>query len=437
MGTIGERQKAKGESLNPNTENQKPKTKNQSPLPAIAGGEPIKTTPFGKETRYGEEELEELREALAQGTLFYTNGQKVKQLEAAFAEANGVRYAVACSSGTAGIHAALMAIGISPGDEVITAPITDMGTVIPILFQGAVPVFADLLPHTYNLDPASVAERITPRTRAILAVNLAGNACDLHALRELCTQHDLRLIEDCAQALGCRYDGNPIGTWGDIGCFSLNEFKHISCGDGGIVITDDPELAHRLRLATDKAYNRQPNAPQRNPTFLANNYRMTELQAAVAVAQLRKLPSIVERRRDWCGALSERLTGLDGLHLPEITPGCDPSWWFFMMRVEPETLRADADTFAQALQKEKLPVGAHYIGQCVYEYPVFTEQSFFARGFHSGMAFGQPYTKGLCPTAEAILDTAVMLSINEAYTETDLNETAQAIERVVRWLKRS
>lgn len=403
-------------------------------LPAIAGGEPVKTTPFGKEARYGDEELTQLKEALAQGTLFYVHGQKVKQFEADFAAANGVRYAVTCSSGTAAIHTALMAVGISPGDEVITAPITDMGTVVPILFQGAIPVFADLLPHTYNLDPASVAARITPRTRAIVAVNLAGNACDLHALRELCDQHDLRLIEDCAQALGCRYDGQPIGTWGDIGCFSVNEFKHISCGDGGIVITDDPELADRLRLATDKAYNRRSDAPSHNPTFLGNNYRMTELQGAVAVAQLRKLDSIATRRRAWCGALLERLSGLKGLHLPEVTPGCEPSWWFFLMRVEPEVLGANADDFAQALRKEGLPVGAHYTGQCLYEYPVFAEKSFFAHAPHP--CASQPYAKGLCPTAEAILDTAVMLSINEAYTQTDLEETEEAIHKVARWLAR-
>jgi perosamine synthetase len=423
------------DTLREKTEDRRQKTEEPFSLPpAIAGGEPVKKTPFGKESRYGEEELQELREALAQGTLFYASGQKVRQFEAAFAESNGVRYAVACNSGTSAIHAALMAVGISPGDEVITAPITDMGTVVPILFQGAVPVFADLLPHTYNLDPASVAERITPRTQAILAVNLAGNACDLHALRELCTQHDLRLIEDCAQALGCRYDGKPIGTWGDIGCFSVNEYKHISCGDGGIAITDDPELAERLRLATDKAYNRRSDAAVRTPTFLANNYRMTELQGAVSVAQLRKLNSIVARRRAWCGELSKRLVGLKGVHLPEVTAGCESSWWFFMMRVEPEVLGANADDFAQALRKEGLPVGAHYIGQCVYEYPVFKERSFFAHAPHA--CAGQPYAKGLCPTAEAILDTCVMLSINEAYTETDLDETAEAIQRVVQWFAR-
>lgn len=402
-------------------------------IPAIAGGEPAKRTPFGREKRYGEEELQQLREALEQGSLFYAHGNKVKTLEARFAQMNGVPYAIACSSGTAAIHAALIAVGISPGDEVITSPITDMGSVIPILYQGAVPVFADLHPHSYTLLPESVEARITPNTRAVLAVHLWGNACDLQALREICHKHNLWLIEDCAQAFGCRYRGEPIGTIGDIGCFSLNEFKHISCGDGGIVITRNEHLARRLRLAVDKCYNREPGVTQRNPTFLANNYRMTELQGAVAVAQLGKLESIVARRRRWCEALSERLHGLPGVTLPQPTPGCEPSWWFYMMRVVPDSLGADADTFAEALRAEGLPVSAHYIGQCVYQYPIFTDHSAFERGTHAYCA--RVYTKGLSPSAEMILDTCAVLAVNEAYTDTDLEETAHAIRRVAQWFR--
>lgn len=402
-------------------------------LPAVAGGEPAKRTPFGREQRYGEEELQQLREALEQGSLFYAHGNKVRTLEQRFAEMNGVPYAVACSSGTAAIHAALIAVGISPGDEVITSPITDMGSVIPILYQGAVPVFADLHPHSYTLLPESVEARITHHTRAVLAVHLWGNACDLQALRDICRRHNLWLIEDCAQAFGCRYRGEPIGTLGDVGCFSLNEFKHISCGDGGIVITRNERLAPRLRLAVDKCYSREPGVTQRNPVFLANNYRMTELQGAVAVAQLEKLENIVARRRRWCDALNERLRGLSGITLPRPTPGCEPSWWFYMMRVVPELLGADADTFAEALRAEGLPVGAHYIGQCVYEYPIFANHSAFERGSHAYSA--RLYAKGLCPSAEAILATCVILSINEAYTDTDLEETAHAIRRVVQWFR--
>lgn len=402
-------------------------------LPAIAGGEPAKRTPFGREKRYGEEELQQLREALEQGSLFYAHGNKVKTLEQRFAQMNGVPYAIACSSGTAAIHAALIAVGISPGDEVITSPITDMGSVIPILYQGAVPVFADLHPHSYTLLPESVEARITPNTRAVLAVHLWGNACDLQALREICHKHNLWLIEDCAQAFGCRYRGEPIGTVGDIGCFSLNEFKHISCGDGGIVVTRNEHLARRLRLAMDKCYNREPGVTQRNPTFLANNYRMTELQGAVAVAQLEKLESIVAQRRRWGETLSEKLRGLSGVTLPQPTPGCEPSWWFYMMRVVPDLLGADAASFAEALRVEGLPVSAHYIGQCVYQYPIFTDHSAFERGTHAYCA--RAYTKGLCPSAEMILDTCVVMAVNEAYTDTDLEETAYAIRRVAQWFR--
>ncbi len=399
--------------------------------PAIAGGSPAKQTPYGKEPRYGEAELRELTEALDQDTLFYAQGRKVRQLEETFAQKCGVRHAIACSSGTAAIHAALIAVGISPGDEVITSPITDMGTLIPILYQGAVPVFADLHPHTYTLSPKSVEAQITPQTRAIVAVHLSGNACDIRALSALAARHNLFLIQDCAQALGCRYEGRAVGAWEQIGCYSLNEYKHISCGDGGIVVTDDDALAVRLRLATDKSYDRRPGAPMRHPTFLATNSRMTELQGAVGVAQLAKLDSIVERRQRWCGELSARLRSVPGICLPEVTPGCDHSRWFYLLRVEPETLGVDADAFAQALRAEGLRASAHYIGQCVYEYPVFTQHSAFARGEHAYQR--QDYRQGLCPEAEAILRTCVQLSINEAYTETDLEETVHAIRRVAVW----
>jgi dTDP-4-amino-4,6-dideoxygalactose transaminase len=404
-----------------------------SDRPAIAGGAPAKTAPFGKsESRYGEEELRELKEVLEQGSLFYTEGKKVFQLEAAFAEGCGARHAVACGSGTAAIHAAMIAAEISPGDEVITSPITDMGSVIPILYQGAVPVFADLHPHTYALLPEAVEAAVTPKTRAVLAVHLWGNACDLDALLDVCRKYDLVLIEDCAQAHGARYRGRHVGTWGDYGCFSLNEYKQISCGDGGLILTGEKDRAALLRLATDKCYDRSPGAANRHPVFLANNYRMTELQAAVGVAQLHRLEGIVHRRRAWCEELARRLAGVGGIRPPLPTPGCDPSWWFYMLRVEPEELGTDADAFARALREEGIPAGAHYIGQCVYEYPIFTEHSAYARGHHPYQE--RRYGSGLCPTAESILETAVILPINEAYTDRDLEETVHALLRLTRWL---
>jgi len=405
-------------------------------LPAVAGGKPVKTTPFGHTPRYGEPELKQLREAIEQQTLFYAQGKKVKALEAAFAKRHGVKHAVACSSGTAAIHSAMIALGVSPGDEVIVTPITDMGSIIPILFQGAVPVFADLDPHTYNLSPQSVRERITPKTSAILAVHLAGNACDLVSLKAIADEHKLLLIEDCAQAFGCDYDGKPVGTIGRAGCFSFNEYKHISCGDGGIIITDDDAVARRLRLATDKCVGRSGAPKDRQPTFLANNYRMTELQGAVALAQLEKLSSVVERRRSWCSRLQDGLKDLGaGVWLPAVTPKCSPSWWFYMVRVDPPQLGGrDADAFVAAMKAEGIPMGAHYIGAPIYEFPLFAHHSAFDHGTPHAYA-SYDYKPGLCPVAEDILKTCVMLTINEGFTDADLDATVRAFRRVVPWMR--
>lgn len=399
--------------------------------PAIAGGKKAKQTPYGSAPRYGDDELNELSEALEQSTLFYAQGHKVSLLEEEFAAKHGAQFAIACSSGTAAIHAACTALGISPGDEVIVSPITDMGTIAPILYQGAIPVFADLTPHGYTLDPAAVANCITDKTRAIIAVHLWGNACDLTALKVLCDQHGLLLIEDCAQAFGCTYEGKAVGTFGAVGCYSYNEFKHISCGDGGVVLTDDADLVHRLRLSTDKCYDRRPDVLVRHPTFLANNYRMTELQAAVARAQLRKLDDIVARRRQWCTELSARLAQTPGLNLPEPTSGCNPSWWFYLLRVKPDELNADADQFTAALQAEGIRCSAHYIGQPIYRYPLFTSHSAFERGSHPYAA--RDYTQESCPVTEDILETAIMLPVNESFTATDCKEIACGVQRVAQW----
>ncbi|HZZ43745.1 MAG TPA: DegT/DnrJ/EryC1/StrS family aminotransferase [Tepidisphaeraceae bacterium] len=400
---------------------------------AVAGGKPAKTKPFNKEKRYGEPELKQLTEALEQGSLFFAHGKKVHGLEAAFAKVIGTKYAVACSSGTAAIHGAMIAAGISPGDEVITAPITDMGSIVPILWQGAIPVFADLDPRTYNMDPGSVEKCITPATKAILLVHLAGNPCDMNAMKEIAARHNVMLIEDCAQAHGCLYEGKPVGSFGAMGCFSYNEFKHISCGDGGVICTDDEKLYGRLRLSVDKCYNRSPTALDRSPTFLAANYRMTELQGGVAIAQLEKLPSIVERRRKWCGELSQRLEGVAGIDLPVVTHAGTTSWWFYLMRINESVMGAKTDEVAAALKAEGLPVAAHYIGKTIYEYPLMVNHSAFDHGAHPFAK--REYKKGLCPNAEAILATCIMLPVNEAHDQQDLDETAHGIQRVARYFQ--
>jgi dTDP-4-amino-4,6-dideoxygalactose transaminase len=398
---------------------------------AIDGGAPAKSVPYTRQPKFGPEELEQLKEALDQGTLFYFFGKKVSALEKAFAEKHGAAHAISTSSGTASIHAALIAAGVSPGDEVIVSPITDMGSIGPILWQGGVPVFADVHPTRHVMTAETVRAVISEKTKAVIAVHLWGNPADPLELRQICDERGITLIEDCAQAYGCKQHGRAAGTIGHMGAFSLNDFKHISAGDGGMVLTDDDMLATRLRLATDKGYSRAKDAAERNPTFLCNNYRMTELQGAVGLAQIAKLDSIIERRQAWCSELSARLEGIPGLILPEPTAGADVSWWFYMFRVNPAKLGATADEFGAALQAEQVPVGVHYIGRCVYEYPIFLNHSAFENGQHPYQAV--EYQKGMCPAAEDLLANCLILPINEGFTRQDLEETVEAFQKAVAW----
>ena len=234
---------------------------------------------------------------------------------------------------------------------------------------------------------------------------------------------NIYLIEDCAQAHGCAYRGRHVGTFGRVGCFSFNEFKHISCGDGGVCITDDDELARRLRLSSDKCYDRSPGVVDRSPTFLAGNYRMTELQAAVAIAQLGKLDWIVMRRRAWCTRLHERLATIPQLSRPKITEGCDPSWWFYMMRAP------NPDALCAALQAEGVPCGAHYIGRPVQDYPLFRDHSAFAHGDHPFSR--RDYSKEATPVAREILDSCVIIHVNEGYSDPDMWHAAACIEKAI------
>ena len=259
---------------------------------ALYGGEKVKTTPYGTGKRFGDEELALLKEALDQNTLFYWHGKMTKRLCAKFADMYGSKYCAASSSGTAAIHVALGAVGVGPGDEVITAPITDMGSVIGILLQNAIPVFADLDPHTYNMTPEAIEAKITDKTKAIVVVHLAGNAAEIDKIVEIAHKRNIYVIEDCAQAYCCKYKGKYVGTYGDIGCFSLNDFKHISAGDGGMVITDNEQLYYNAVMFGDKNYNRFGESIVKNITTLGPNYRMNELTAAVGIAQLDNVEDI-------------------------------------------------------------------------------------------------------------------------------------------------
>ncbi len=408
---------------------------------ALFGGEKAKETPWGTGRRFGKEEMKQLEEALEQNSLFYWRGKKVKEFTHKFADMYGVKHCVATASGTAAIHVALGAAGVTVGDEVITTAITDMGTIIGILYQNAIPIFAELMPYTYNADPKSIEEKISEKTKAILVVHLAGNPADMDPIMDIAKKYNIKVIEDCAQSYMCYYKGRLAGTIGDIGCFSLNDFKHISTGDGGMLIMKDEELYKRALKFTDKNYDRLAADPavSRNIEYLAPNYRMTELQGAVAIAQLGRVEWICGQRNKYGNSLTEAIKDLPGIYPPEIIDGCKSSYWFYMLRIDEKAAGVSRDEFCKALQAEGVPCSAGYIATCVYEYDLLKNKNAY---IETDCPFGCKYygkdiqyKKGLCPVSEEILSTSVILSINEFYTEQDLKETIEAIRKISDYYK--
>jgi len=410
-----------------------PAAKKKSDL-AIHGGKPAVTHSASLGRRWGDPERRQLDAMLQQDTLFYWGGPQTKLLIERFQQVCPVKYVQTCSSGTAAIHIAVAAAGIGPGDEVITSPVTDIGTVIGVLYQQAVPVFADLAPCTYNLDVEDVRRKITPKTKAIIAVHLTGNPCDLDALKALADQHKLILIEDCAQAWGARYRGRPIGTVGHFGCFSLQNSKHVTCGDGGVVGSSHEEFGPLLQPFGDKGAFRTARREGGGFRRFATNYRMSEPQAAVAAAQLTRLEAIAAKRARLGNLLSEKIAHIPGIRPHEVHPQDRAVYWFYMFRIRPEAFRISRDDFARVLRAEGVPAAAGYIHSCLYGEPVFREHGFFA-GRWPVREFGltqMDYSKVKCPEAEAILATGIRVTIHEGMSEEYILDVAKAIEKVAK-----
>lgn len=403
----------------------------------VDGGQPVRTRPLPSVIEpagrtLGEEERKAVLEVLDSAVLSSAcGGPWVPDLEATIAQLHGTTHGVASSSGTAALHLAIAAIDPEPGDEVITTPLTDMGTIIAILAQNAVPVFADVDPFTGNLDPASVEALISPRTRAIMVVHVFGRAARLEELAALARRHDLKLIEDCAQAylaLADR-DDTPVGSHGAVGCFSLQQFKHITAGDGGVSVTNDDALALRMRLFADKAWPREVG---RRHDFLGVNYRMPNLVAAVAAEQARKLPAIVERRRVLATRLLSQLGDLTGVELPQHPQR--HSFWTMPLFLRDATRGRNA-VWAEALSAEGIPAFAGWLQVPVYANPVLRDRRTYGT---SGFPLTAPparqdwtYPDGLCPTAEHIIDSSlVVLQWNENYDNADVDDIAAAIRKV-------
>ncbi|MDR6549984.1 DegT/DnrJ/EryC1/StrS family aminotransferase [Paenibacillus qinlingensis] len=406
---------------------------------AILGGSKSKTTPFGTGKRFGEEEVKELVEALEQNTLFYHSGRKVKLFLERFNALYGVTHSVATSSGTAALHVAIGSAGISVGDEVITSPITDAGSVIGILYQNAIPVFADLDPHTYNMTAETIGARITPRTKAIVVVHLAGNPADMDPIMEVAREHGLIVIEDCAQSYMTYYKGRLVGTIGDYGCFSTNDYKHISTGDGGIVVVNSQDETdfQRTHAFADKNYSRFGNQVNRDMGLLAPNYRMTELQGAVGVAQIAKLTWICDQRNRYGDQITAGIQGIPGIMPHEVTVDSRCTYWFYMFTVDPDVFSCTRDEFAKALQAEGIDCSAGYIAKPVYMQPLFLNQEAYTGSHFPFDLTDIAYSEGLCPAAEHILKSAIRLPVNEFFTEQDRDEVIAGIRKVAAHYKKS
>lgn len=399
---------------------------------ALEGGPKAVTLVPPSRPRWGEPELRQLEAMLRQNSLFYWAGPQTQLLTERFQEVCPVKYVQTCSSGTAALHIAVSAAGIGPGDEVITTPITDMGTVIGVIYQQAVPVFADLGANTYNLDPADVARRITPKTRAIIAVHLAGNPCDLDALRAIADRHNLILIEDCCQAWGAKYKGRPIGTVGHFACFSLQNSKHITCGDGGVVGTNDERFGPLLQKFGDKGGDRRKWG---GFDAFATNYRMSEPQAAVAAAQLTRLESIVAARSRLGNLLTELIADAPGVVPHGVRPDDRAVYWFYMFRLREDALRCNRSQFIRAAAAEGAHLIGGYIAKPLYQEPVFQNHGFFAGRWpvkEMGLT-DMDFTKHSCPEADAILTSCVRVLINENMTEEYIRQLAAAIQKVARY----
>jgi perosamine synthetase len=386
----------------------------------------LRTNPaIGRRAPFDWQELKLLRDAVASQNLFGVDGRMVPQFEREFAEAYGSPYAVASTSGTAAIHTALGALDLNPGDEVITAPITDLGTIIPILSQAAIPIFADV-DDTYNMDPADVERKITPRTRAIIVVHLFGNPCDMDAMADIARRHKVVLIEDCAQAHFAEHGGRFVGTIGDIGCFSFQQSKHMTTGDGGMTITSNKTYYERMKLFTDKGYARK-GWGSRAYVLHAPNYRMTELVGAVGLAQLKKIKPLVARRNELGLYMTHLLAGIEGLRPVPTTERAKHAYWLYPMSVT----GVDVDTFGANLKAAGVGASVRYTGKPIY----LCAESLTAKKTYGNSQFPFSarsdrefdYVEGLCPRAERGLDQLVCLPLDETWTRNEVERVAGVV----------
>lgn len=385
---------------------------------------PVRKTllPYGGQT-VEEDDIQAVVEVLRSRWL--TTGPTVAEFEAAFARAVGASCAVAVSNGTAALHAAVFAAGIGPHDEVIVPAITFVASANCVVFQGGTPVFADVEPDTLLLDPASAEAHLTPKTKAIIAVDYAGQPCDYDALRAIATRRGLALIADACHALGAQFGGRPVGSLADLNTFSFHPVKPITSGEGGMVTTSDARLAQRMRRFRNHGITNEFRAREATGTWhyemteLGYNYRLTDFQCALALSQLQKLEGWIAQRRAIAQRYSEAFSRLPELEVPTIRPDRDCTWHLYVIQLHLDRLTAGREAVFKALRAENIGVNVHYI-------PVPWHPFYQVRGCR----------KGQWPAAEAAYERLVSLPIFPAMTDGDIEDVVTAVRKVIHRFRR-
>jgi len=349
-----------------------------------------------------EDEIEAVVGVLRSGNL--TQGEKAKEFEVQFSSYIGASHGVACSSGTSALQVGLEAAGIGTGDEVITTPFTFIATSNAILYNRAMPVFADIDAETFNIDPASIKKRLTRKTKAVLVVHLYGLPCDIEPVKEICDQNGLLLIEDCAQAHGAEYDARKTGTFGELSTFSFYATKNMTTGEGGMILTDDGEMALKARTIAN-----QGQAGRYEHVMIGYNYRMTDMQAALGLVQLKKLSMLNEARARNASFLSKNLEGIEWLNLPQVPPKMKHVWHQFTVKV-PEKTR---DGFVDYLNKNG--IGA----RIYYPTPVHLQPAYKSLGLRFDP----------CPVAESVSKKVVSLPVHPGLSREDLHKIVETVKR--------
>jgi len=345
----------------------------------------------------------------------------VAEFERRFAERVGARHAIAVSSGTAALHAAVFAAGIGPGDDVVTTPLTFVATSNAVLYLGGRPVFSEIRADTLNLDPARLTSCLTRRTKAVIPVHFAGQPCDLDAIHAAAHPRGIAVIEDGAHALGSEYRGRPIGALSDLTTFSLHPVKHITTGEGGVVTTNDPRLAERLRrfrnhgLSMDAQDRQARGLLSAEMVDLGFNYRLTDIQCALGLSQLEKLSRFVARREAIAERYAAALKELTALSVPAVAPETRHAWHIFPVLLELDLLAVDRATIFAALRAENIGVALHYVP--AYWHPYYERLG---------------YRRGLCPVAEAASSRLLTLPIFPGMTDADVDDVVAALDKVTR-----